>query len=380
MLRALILLLMAAPALMSMATHNRAGEIIVCHLGGLVYEATIITHTKLSAPADRNELTLHWGDGDSTVVPRTPPSPFDFPDQDLRRSIYVATHTYAGPGLYTLYFYDENRNAGVLNIPNSVNQPFAVMTQLAISPLAGNNCSVRFLNSPIQDACICTPWIHNPAAYDPDGDSLSYEPVPCLGLDVAPILGYRYPNQVAQCNGGSYSIDAVTGTIRWINPGRQGEYNLAFKVHEWRRVGGSLVHMGWVMRDMQVTVVACDNRPPSIAQVADTCVDAGTFLAFNVQASDPDAGQQVTLTALGQPFVLANTPATFVSPPPAQSVTGIFSWGTTCAHVRPQPYQVVFEARDNGQPVELYDYRTINITVVSPPPTNPSATPSGSAM
>ena len=379
LLRAFFILALALTALAAQATHNRAGEIIVCHVSGLTYEATIITHTKVSAPADRPQLTIHWGDGDSTVLDR------ELPYQeigDVRRNVYTGTHTYGGPGVFTLYFFDENRNAGVLNIPNSVNQPFAVITELTISPLGGNNCSPRFLNSPIQDACTCMPWIHNSAAYDPDGDSLSYEPVACLGIGVLPINGYLFPSQMAGCNGNAYSIDPVTGTIRWLNPGNtiQGEYNIAFRVHEWRRVGNALLHMGFVMRDMQVTVVACSNQPPVITQVQDTCVTAGTFLAFNVQASDTDQGQLVTLTALGQPFVLPSSPATFVSPTPGQSVSGIFSWGTNCSHVRPQPYQVVFEARDNGQPVELYDYRTMNITVVSPPPTDPSATPSGSSM
>ena len=45
--------------------------------------------------------------------------------------------------------------------------------------------------------------------------------------------------------------------------------------------------------------------------------------------------------------------------------------------MRLQPYQVVFNAVDNGEPVNLQDYRTMNITVVAPAPQNPMATPSG---
>ncbi|WKZ65505.1 MAG: gliding motility-associated C-terminal domain-containing protein [Flavobacteriales bacterium] len=376
--RLLALMLLLPGAVAVHATHNRAGEIIVCHVGGYTYEATIITHCKLSAPADRPELTLFWGDGTSQSVARQAPQ--DFPQQDLRRNVYIATHQYSGPGEFILSFDDQNRNAGVVNIPGSVDQSFCVKTKLVISPLAGNNCSPRFLNSPIQDACFCRPWIHNPAAYDPDGDSLSYEPVVCLGLNCQPIAGYQYPNEVGGCNGASYSIDPVNGTIRWLNPGLLGEYNLAFRVYEWRRVNGVLVNMGWVTRDMQVTVRTCANQPPVIGQVRDTCVTAGTFLTFNVPASDPDPGQAVTLTALGQPFVMPSSPATFVSPSPAQSVNGVFSWNTNCSHVRLQPYQVVFDARDNDNEVELHDYRTVNITVVSPPPLNPTATPSGASI
>ncbi|HMC96197.1 MAG TPA: gliding motility-associated C-terminal domain-containing protein, partial [Flavobacteriales bacterium] len=250
---------------------------------------------------------------------------------------------------------------------------FCVKTQLIISPVTGHNCSARFLNPPIQDACLNQPWIHNPAAYDPDGDSLSYEPAVCLGLNCEPIMGYSFP-------GPSYSIDPLTGTITWNAPSLVGEYNIAFIVHEWRRQDGVTYEVGWVTRDMQITVVACANQPPVLTQVADTCVEANTFLTFNVHASDPDFGQEVTLTALGQPFILANSPASFLSPSPAQSVNGVFSWNVTCDHVRLQPYQVVFNAMDNDQPVQLQDYTTMFITVVAPAPLNPSATPSGNTI
>jgi gliding motility-associated-like protein len=279
---------------------------------------------------------------------------------------------YSGPGTFILSFYDANRNAGVVNIPGSVNQVFAVQTMITVEPTAGNsNCSVRFTNSPIQDACEDEIWIHNPAAYDPDGDSLSYEPVVCLGADgdgnIIPIENYSFP-------GPNYSIDPVTGTITWNAPNLQAVYNIAFKVTEWRRnIWGIMQVVGWVIRDMQITVVACDNEPPVVQQMEDTCVVAGTLLSFNVSASDPDAGQSVTLTALGQPFLMGTSPATFVQPSPGNPVNGIFTWNTACAHVRVQPYQVVFSAADNGQPVNLQDYKTMTIRIVAPAPEDPQA-------
>ncbi len=373
-LRALFLLLAMALVPMAWATHNRAGEITVCYTGvGFIYEVTIITHTKLSAPADRPELVLDWGDGSPLdTIART--SVFDDPARDLRRSEYVATHEFAGPGVFILQFDDQNRNGGVINVPNSIAQSFCVQTMITISPLTGQNCSVRFANSPIQDACINQTWIHNPAAYDLDGDSLSYEPSVCLGINCEPIAGYTFP-------GPNYSIDPISGTITWNAPNQIGEYNIAFIVREWRRdVNGTLVNVGWVMRDMQITVVACDNQPPVIAQVADTCVEAGTLLSFNVQASDPNLGQNVTLTALGQPFLGASPLATFISPSPGNPVNGIFNWNTACSHVRIQPYQVVFSAVDNGQPVSLQNYTTMNITVVGPAPQEPQAVASGSQI
>lgn len=358
---------------MAWATHNRAGEIIVCHMGGLLYEVTIITHTKLSAPADRPELILDWGDGSPLdTIPRS--AMIDDPARDLRRNEYVATHLYTGPGSFTLQFDDQNRNGGVINVPNSIAQSFCVQTNITITPTTGHNCSARFANSPIQDACLNQTWIHNPAAYDPDGDSLSYEPAICLGINCEPIAGYEMP-------GPNYSIDPLNGTITWNAPTLTGEYNIAFIVREWRRNEfGALVNVGWVMRDMQITVLACNNQPPTISQVPDTCVEAGTVLSFNVQASDVNGTQNITLNALGQPFLVPSSPATFVSPSVDNPVNGVFNWNTNCSHVRLQPYQVVFSAIDNGEPVSLQNYSTMSIRVVAPAPENPQAVAVGSQI
>ncbi len=73
--RPLFLLLAIGCSMGAWATHNRAGEIIVCQVGGpssLLYEITIITHTKLSAPADRPELAINYGDSPIwDTIPRT---------------------------------------------------------------------------------------------------------------------------------------------------------------------------------------------------------------------------------------------------------------------------------------------------------------------
>jgi len=376
LIRTLFTLLLLMMATIATATHNRAGEIIACRIGNSnTYRITIITYTKRSAPADRPDLPINWGDSPIwDTIPRTLIDD-DYPDsQDLRRNEYVAEHTYAGPGTYILQMDDPNRNGGVENIPNSIAQSFSLKTMLVISPITGGNCSVRFEQSPIQDACIGQPWIHNPVAYDPDGDSLWFEQIVCLGLLGNPIGGYSFP-------GPNYSIDPVTGTITWDAPQIEAQYNIAFKVHEYRRLpNGGWTEVGFVIRDMQITVVPCNNVVPSVSAVRDTCVEAGTFLSFNVQATDPNAGQNVTLTGLGQPFVVSNSPASFVEPTPANSVNGIFNWATECSHVRLQPYQVVFTATDNGIPVNLVALETMNITVVAPAPLNPQAIPSGSSI
>ncbi len=387
-LRTLLAALLSFVTGASWATHNQAGEILVCHVPGnnpLLYEVTIITWTNPFSQADRPDFILDWGDGIVDTIPRIENPVIPIAGIQVQRNLYVAQHIYPGPGVYILEYIDPNRVADVINIPGSVNIPMSVRTELHITPIAGQDCTPRFLNPPIQNACLGQPWIHNPGAYDSDGDSLSFEPQICLGGDLIgdahsdPIPGYQFPNEVSPGSNNSYAIDPVTGTISWDAPQQMGIYNLAFKVTEWRRFEGHWYRIGSVIRDMQVVVVGCTNRPPQLADLLDTCVVAGSNLTFGVQASDPDLNQTITLEALGAPFQVSN-PASFNTSPATGTAFGTFTWNTQCGHVRQQPYQAVFKAGDNSAPVQLYDYNTVNITVIGPPPLDPSATPQGATM
>lgn len=377
------ILLLARPVF---ATHNEAGEILVCHVGGLEYEVTIVTHTNPFSPADRPEFILAWGDGDIDTIPRLSQTLITVGTEQVNKNLYVATHTYSGPGVFILQYIDPNRIAGVLNfiLGNSVDIPMCVQSQIIVTPFL-SDCLPVFLNIPIQQACIFQPWIHNPAAYDADGDSLSYEPVICLGPDFLPepdgdgwgdpIAGYVYPDAVSPAPD-TYSIDPVTGTISWISPQIAGFYNIAFIVREWR--DGEMI--GWVERDMLIIVEPnCDNELPVFGEMIDTCVVAGTNLSFQVSATDPDFGQTLEISAFGGPLVVPESPAVFTTNPGNSPVNGTFTWNTECSHVRQQPWQVTFQVQDSYDP-PLTNIAVANVTVVAPAPLNPTATPDGSIM
>jgi hypothetical protein len=102
-------------------------------------------------------------------------------------------------------------------------------------------------------------------------------------------------------NSNSFSLNPITGDLIWDTPnnGSIGEYNVAFVVEEWRN--GILI--GFVTRDMQITVSPCTNQPPAFLELPDLCVDAGTVIQFDVTATDADfPAQQITLSATGGPF------------------------------------------------------------------------------
>ncbi len=357
-----------------LATHNRAGEITYRHLGGLTYEFTITTCTKHDSPADRDFLEIDYGDGtgiDSvdrveTVV---------LSENESQLNTYVAIHTYSGPGTFVISMEDPNRNSGVINIPNSVNQVFCIQSRLVISPFLGVNNSVQLDNPAKDNACINRTWTHNPGAWDLDGDSLSFSLMDCLGEQCMPIFNYKLPH-VSQ-GSGTFTIDPLNGTVTWNNPTLIGEFNIAILIKEYRN--GILV--GSVIRDMQITVRSCSNEPPDIHIPSDTCVEAGTTLNLDITATDEN-GNMMDIEGYGAPFnQLLASPAILS---PTFMIGGVanatFTWNSDCEHVALAPYATTFRVQDNGPDVDLSDAGTIYITVVAPAPDNIIAIPNGNSI
>lgn len=353
----------------SKATHNRAGEITVSQIGTLTFEATITTYVKTSSQIPRPYLGLSWGDGTLDSIPQISSVSVG---TDITKNVYKGTHTYSGFSSFTLSFEDPNRNGGVINIPNSVNVPFYVETKITVSPFVGSNSSPVLLQAPIDNALVNQLFIHNPNAFDPDGDSLSYELIFCRGDQGNFIPGYAYPSAST-----SFTLDSITGDLIWDTPITCGEYNVAFLVKEWRNG----INIGFVTRDMQIDVI-CNgtNNPPVIVSTIDTCIEANDTLVMFITATDPDF-ETITLTGTGGPLFLNDNTAFFPQPIIAPgTVTGVFTWNTNCSHVRKSPYQMTFKATDNNSNVNLSDLQTVRITVVAPSPKNPSAVPFGNSI
>ena len=357
------------------ATHNRAGEITYTHVEGLTYEILITTYTKTSAPADRPWLYLYWGDEVDEPIDSLERETVQLLPDDIQINRYRGNHTYGGPGIFEIRVEDPNRNQGVLNIPGSVDVPFSISTLLIIDPLAGHNNSVQLLNPAQQNACLFQPWIHNPGAHDPDGDLLTYDLVPCRGFDSDIIPDYVPPDEVSPADD-SFTIDTDYGDVVWDVPQIAGIYNVALRIQEWRDVDGVLIKVGEVVRDMQITVESCTNQPPEIANIPDTCVVAGSFLSFLVNASDPD-GDNLDLDAIGGPISEVENPANFSD---LGAGIGQFVWSPECTEVREAPYQVVVRAEDNSGQVQLMDLETFQIRVVAPPAEMTAAEPVGNAI
>lgn len=341
------------------ATHERAGEIVYEHVGGLTYKITLITYTYSPSPADRDELEVLWGDGTSNMLKRT--SKINM-GNEVQKNVYIGTHTYPAMGSYIISMEDPNRNQGIINVPNSVDIPFYIESELIINPFFNYNNSPVLENPPIDIGCVGKPFYHNPGAVDLDGDSLVYSLVKCRGYNGQDIPGYTMPSA-----SNSIGINAKTGDFYWDSPILQGEYNIAILIEEYRYG----VKVGSVVRDMQIIIMACDNNPPIIETIMDTCINAGDVLSFKVLARDVDFAQIVTLTATSSIFHLQDSLAHFNQPISGRdSVYTYFTWYTNCNHIQKQPYTIVFKAKDNGAPVSLVSIKTVSVQVVAPAPKN----------
>ncbi|MCU0407874.1 MAG: hypothetical protein MUD02_02900, partial [Bacteroidales bacterium] len=294
------LALIVMPLQLAEATHNRAGEITYVQLSDLTFEITITTFTYTLSFADRPTLEVEWGDNTRSTASRI--SILTLPNF-YKRNVYKITHTYPGPGVYKIVVQDPNRNEGVKNIPNSVNVIFSISTILTVNPSIGRNSTPVLLNPPYDKAAYGYVFIHNPAAFDPDGDSLSYKLTVCTRDNGKPIENYTLPPAT-----NSIKVDSISGDLIWDTPADTGAFNVAMEIQEWRNKR----KIGVVVRDMQINVYTTNNKPPVNGPLKDYCVEAGEVVDFLFTATDPNK-DYLYLQATSGAFLINPCKATFTN-------------------------------------------------------------------
>ena len=406
------------------ATHIRAGNIeskvdtTAAHNPRRIFFKLTIYQDLSGGSADQPNAILYFGDGTSQQVDRAsgtgPRSVIPIPgNPDTGLDVFYFDHTYPAANSYNVSCVLDNRNAGTLNFigTQSNTQSFYVNSVIRIDPGLGLNHSPILRTPAVDKAGQNQVYLHNPGAYDADGDSLAFKlreckqaPVP--GPDNTPvpaiISGFVYPNETAgNANAKQVAYGGVpagqagatpaifqqnvrTGQITWNTPLQTGTYNVAFVVEEWRRSEFGPRMIGQVVRDMQIIVMATNNLRPVLTIPADLCVIAGTTVTGAVTATDGTAPGSaaptpVTLSAYSGVLPPARFAQSAKGPPTA---SGTFTWATDCNYVAKEPYSVVFRAQDSPPAPEfpLVDEQVWRITVVGPPPQNLVATPTANQV
>ena len=390
-LRALLIVLFTLGTSHLYASHIRAGDLTAVRIPGasLTYRFTVILYLDVDG-VEAGVGQMEFGTGDDPISVN--PEVLGQISAETTVVRYVAEYTFPSAGTYTVSYQEPNRNAGILNMSSSEQTIFYIASSFRINPILGLNSSPVFTIPPVDKANVGQRFIHNPGAYDPDGDSLAYRLAVPLRAAGTPVGDYTDPANSRFSNNqedGSvppiFEINPVTGDLIWNSPGRPGEYNIAFFVDEYR--DGVLI--GSVKRDMQIIVENSENQRPTVIVPRDTCIVAGAFLQDTIFATDPDMDRVLleiaqdtslirgdsTLNILGSIYTLSppRNPATFglfTPTPPNGENSGLFRWQTTCLDVRDQPYEATFRAKDFPDPLlfQLADLQTWRITVVGPAP------------
>jgi hypothetical protein len=379
-------------------THLRAGEITAIRVdcSGRLFRITVTVYLDVNARISfggANEI-LNFGDSTWIEVPEVPTTPR--PDLGVRVGMasFTVEHTYTRNGSFLIRYAEGFRNADVLNLDSPLTANFYIETSVVVEPRFGCNSAPLVLVPPVDAACTGVAWFHNPGAYDPDGDSLSYELVIPYQDKAKPVSNYRFPDAkefydrvgityaTANETGTgppTFGIDPRNGTITWDAPGSPNGYNIAFVIKEWRKIEGVWTVLGYILRDMQIVVSDCNNDRPRLEIPEDICVVAGELITHDIFAFDPDS-DSVVIEAFSEVFSLAVSPAKMIPGPNNGNVKAMpssptakakvqFSWKTDCENVRDQSYQIVLKVMDRpGSGVRLIEFKTWNISVVGPAP------------
>ncbi|MFZ9045584.1 MAG: gliding motility-associated C-terminal domain-containing protein [Cyclobacteriaceae bacterium] len=383
------------------ATHIRAGEIRAKRIDNLTftYEFIFVGYRDRNSNIPFGNGSFDFGDG-TTIEVQTTEFSVSQVSSTIERAEFRVIHTFDRVQSYIVSYREQDRNAGISNLLNSVNTPFYVEMLVVIDPFLGTNSSPILTVPPIDEGSPGVRFIHNPGAFDEDGDILTYEFVVPRQSKDEEVFGYVplddpqfYTDWSAGSEDGSPASLALLsdeGDLIWNSPGdiyRLGsldcpegaeecsEYSVAFRITEWRERGGRLERVGYVIRDMQIVVYEGDNEQPELQLPPEVCVTAGDVVDQTIIGLDPD-GHQVKIEAFGGPFEV-NSAATyrpvdnrFQTPPAALD----FNWETVCGHVRDRPYEVQFKITDrpveNGQKVgpALVNFGTWEVSVVGPQP------------
>lgn len=183
------------------------------------------------------------------------------------------------------------RNAAITTITNPGISTFHIYASLnnTVSPC---NSSPTFSNKPVPFACQGQELCFNHGAFDPDGDSLVYSlitPLQDASTTVNYIAPYSANNPLNSVP--ALQFNAATGDI-CMTPQQLQVTVMAVLVQEYRN--GVLI--GSVERDIQITVITCNNNLPTLSGINGTNSYSATICAnqefcFDIFSDDPDAAQ-----------------------------------------------------------------------------------------
>ncbi len=328
------------------ASHMMGGQITLAPAGGLTYTLTYtayrdmvgipIATTAMITFFDSTSgvsFTRNFSYDSSNVVVLVP---------GVEQYTYSDTVTFPNAGDWYISYEECCRNFAILNMTNAGSESHHFYTKVSIDSV---NATPEFLNPPIVLAQEGFPFYYNPLPFDVNGDSIAWSlsvPLSSLGY---PVAGYTLPSSDSLV---PFNMDPITGEITFL-PNLAGNFQVSVRVNEYRNG----VQIGEISRDMQIIVVPCANNPVSIILNSNINpvgnktyqVPPGSSLNMNVNIYDQDA-QAISVTATGEPFMLASNPAIANIVNGTGSASFTFNWTPDLSQVRENPYLIGFRVSE----------------------------------
>jgi len=247
-----------------------------------------------------------------------------------------------------------------------------------------NNSTPQFLSNPLPYICVNQPTTYLNGPYDPNGDSvvviqqIPYTPGGTTGTQCAYNVGYSVNDPIGSTAGNPYTLNYQTGSATFT-PTNTGFYVLGFRAEDYERKTGTLLSYVW--RDVQVSVLPCNDPPPAIDSIAAgiSSITSGSIvktslgdvvfacpgsnLEFDVNSKSNDPTHNVFMYANTNLFPGAGFTVTGQG---SGNVTGTFTWTPTTSHIG--EHTLVIVSKDStcliSQPIVLTNYRVIPIRIV----------------
>lgn len=367
----LIFVLILSPALIpknSLASHIMGYEITAEHIGNNVYIFTYNFYRDMGGIPGPSAAYLYLVDNntnltDTVIMPIHTVNPIPFQTYGVEIYVYRSSPVQlVANTVYDLSTRSCCRNAAIINFTGFYNASYSY-TQLTV-PAIGSNSTPVFLAHPVNEVPINTTWQYNPIPFDADGDSLVWSIDTSLLNYQTNIPGWFTPpsNPVAPL-----SMNSLSAQITW-NPNTLGYFSIGILVEEYRNG----IKIGEITREMQMIVIPDSGNAPRISNfdifpVSGTTGTSELKLKLNTPYSVTLISNDINLdiinfVSLGEPYTLANNPATFTSTYIAPGQTnGEFSWTPIASQHRQEAYRVLFRV-DDGR---FTHYETLLIRVLN---------------
>ncbi len=277
------------------------------------------------------------------------------------------------------------RSNFIVNVTNPGG--YSIYVECCLNNLVkANNSTPRFTVSPLPYICANQPAFYLNGPIDPNKDSMRTYTVEPLNLAAGDFVPYAAPLSVADPFGSDpsnpYKVDSITGTATYT-PLNKGVYALAFRCDEYEPKTGK--KLGYILRDVAVSVFDCKTPPPPIEQKP-LNIDGGSYLTkgedgavyvcpgstltFEVEANSSDPNSQIYLEsniAIAIPTATLDIPPSGAGSNGTPSPRGTFSWSPTFNELG--DHTLIVTAKDStcsgtGFDLILKNYQVLLIKVV----------------